>query len=639
MKLIDHPHVMKLYDVWDTPNELYLILEHVQGGELFDYLCQHGKLPIPEALRYFHQIIAAVDHCHRFNIAHRDLKPENILLDEFSNVKVADFGMAAWQADTLLRTSCGSPHYASPEVINDQEYDGAAADIWSCGVILYALLAGKLPFDADDPSEVLLKVKKGFFTIPSDVDSRAQSLIRRMLTKDVKRRINMEGIRDHPFFKMIPYQVVPVVTPTLEELARPVHVGNIDKELFQSLRILWPTSEDEDLKRKLTNAERNWHKAVYYLLSQYRCRSLEAAEDEASLTHRRGDQQSKRNEDQTRLTPSPSSMPPRTDPPTPRRASTAGGIISAASINSLPDYDVVSPADALQPLMIPNHEDPTIRAFYTQIADHITVLHARTGSPSPMTMMTEMLLDANVPTTLEHNSARSPVIGLGLLNTRPLSVRSKAGRDDTKGGKENKSPVMSKKSSLKKSSNMASSDKKVTIIEPRRFSAKLSRRISINSQSSSSSASSQAGTAHTPKRWLTGLFKFKSSQYILTSVHDASTTRNECRRLLMDMDIRVIFNENEHLGILKCRLDEVVRSSDEGVSSKGVKFRVELHADHERSLIKLVLLHEKGSAEILRRVYLKLRRQWTMDDENCPTPEAVMMFSPISTSHGRFVNV
>src|ERR1700730_384389 len=82
MKLIEHPNIMRLYDVWETSTELYLILEYVQGGELFDYLCQKGKLPIPEALNYFQQIISAIDYCHRFNIAHRDLKPENILLDK-----------------------------------------------------------------------------------------------------------------------------------------------------------------------------------------------------------------------------------------------------------------------------------------------------------------------------------------------------------------------------------------------------------------------------------------------------------------------------------------------------------------------------------------------------------------------------
>jgi len=123
MKLVDHPNVLKLYDVWETSTSLYLILEYIQGGELFEQLCSEGRRTPPEALHYFQQIICAVDYLHRFNIAHRDLKLENILVDQESNIKVADFGMAAWQDDLkgrLLKTSCGSPHYAAPEVINGE---------------------------------------------------------------------------------------------------------------------------------------------------------------------------------------------------------------------------------------------------------------------------------------------------------------------------------------------------------------------------------------------------------------------------------------------------------------------------------------------------------------------------------------
>ena len=190
MKLIEHPNIMRLYDVWETSTELYLILEYVEGGELFEYLCDKGRLAPREAVGYFQQIIMAINYCHRFNIAHRDLKPENLLLDRDKNIKVADFGMAVWQgAGHMLNTACGSPHYAAPEVIKGEAYDGTAADIWSCGVILYALLVGRLPFDDEDLPVLLEKVKAGKFSIPHDVDARAQNLIRRMLEKDVNRRI------------------------------------------------------------------------------------------------------------------------------------------------------------------------------------------------------------------------------------------------------------------------------------------------------------------------------------------------------------------------------------------------------------------------------------------------------------------
>ena len=116
MKLIDHPNILRLYDVWETSTELYLILEYAEGGELFDYLCDKGALPKAEALSIFQQIMTAMHYCHTLNIAHRDLKPENILLDKSKNlVKIADFGMAVWQGKTdLLNTACGSPHYAAP---------------------------------------------------------------------------------------------------------------------------------------------------------------------------------------------------------------------------------------------------------------------------------------------------------------------------------------------------------------------------------------------------------------------------------------------------------------------------------------------------------------------------------------------
>ncbi|KAK5623829.1 hypothetical protein CRENBAI_003876 [Crenichthys baileyi] len=141
LKLIEHPHVLKLHDVYENKKYLYLVLEHVSGGELFDYLVKKGRLTPKEARKFFRQIISALDFCHSHSICHRDLKPENLLLDEKNNIRIADFGMASLQVgDSLLETSCGSPHYACPEVIRGEKYDGRKADAWSCGVILFALL-------------------------------------------------------------------------------------------------------------------------------------------------------------------------------------------------------------------------------------------------------------------------------------------------------------------------------------------------------------------------------------------------------------------------------------------------------------------------------------------------------------------
>ncbi|KAJ7583240.1 kinase-like domain-containing protein [Mycena floridula] len=262
MKLIDHPHVLRLYDVWDASNELYLILEYVQGGELFEYMITKGRLSYSEALGYFQQIIAGVHYCHRFNIAHRDLKPENILLDSHMNIKIADFGMAVWQSGAMNHTSCGSPHYAAPEIVSGAAYDGAAADVWSCGLV-------KLPFDDDDTNNLLQKVCIGKFDMPPDIPNPVQDLLSRMLTKDAKKRITMAAIEQHPFFKSQKPKVIEHDMPSLDNIARPVSSRrDIDPELFKSLQTLWHGTDDEELIDSLMNKERNWQKGVYYLLDE-----------------------------------------------------------------------------------------------------------------------------------------------------------------------------------------------------------------------------------------------------------------------------------------------------------------------------------------------------------------------------------
>ncbi|KAH1018385.1 hypothetical protein HUJ05_006171 [Dendroctonus ponderosae] len=193
MKLIDHPHVLGLADVYENKKYLYLVLEHVSGGELFDYLVKKGRLTPKEARRFFRQIISALDFCHSHSICHRDLKPENLLLDEKNNIKIADFGMASLQPmGSMLETSCGSPHYACPEVIRGEKYDGRKADVWSCGVILYALLVGALPFDDDNLRQLLEKVKRGVFHIPHFVPPDCQSLLRGMIEVHPEKRLTLQ---------------------------------------------------------------------------------------------------------------------------------------------------------------------------------------------------------------------------------------------------------------------------------------------------------------------------------------------------------------------------------------------------------------------------------------------------------------
>ena len=196
MKLMNHPNIMRIYDVYEGEGELYLILEYVEGGELFDFLVNRGRLPPLEALAYFKQIVYGLNYAHTFSIIHRDLKPENILIHSLNPplIKIADWGMAAFAPPSLqLETSCGSPHYASPEIVNGHKYCGTATDIWSCGVILYALLTGRLPFDDKNVRTLLTKVKAGKYEMPAFVDPLARDLLTRMLVVDVNHRITVSG--------------------------------------------------------------------------------------------------------------------------------------------------------------------------------------------------------------------------------------------------------------------------------------------------------------------------------------------------------------------------------------------------------------------------------------------------------------
>ncbi|KAK9241397.1 kinase-like domain-containing protein [Lipomyces kononenkoae] len=258
MKLIEHPNVMGLYDVWENRGELYLILEYVEGGELFDYLIKRGRLEEREAVHYFRQIILGMDYCHKFNICHRDLKPENLLIDKYQNIKIADFGMAALEASgKMLETSCGSPHYASPEIVAGKTYHGAPSDIWSCGVILFALLTGHLPFDDDNIRNLLMKVQAGRFQMPPDISVQAKDLIWRILKTNPDERITATEILEHPLLKKYPTQELAAQTIAYSpRVDRPVRsIEEIDMEIVKNLQTLWHGEDKGVIIQKLLSPE------------------------------------------------------------------------------------------------------------------------------------------------------------------------------------------------------------------------------------------------------------------------------------------------------------------------------------------------------------------------------------------------
>jgi len=204
MRLVRHPNIVRLYEVMASKSKIYFVMEYVKGGELFNKVAK-GKLKEEEARKYFQQLISAVDFCHSRGVYHRDLKPENLLLDENGDMKVSDFGLSAlpeqFRQDGLLHTACGTPAYVSPEVITKKGYDGAKADIWSCGVILFVLMAGYLPFLDANLMVMYKKIYKGDFKCPPWFSSEVRRLVVRLLDPNPRTRITVPQLMEVPWFR------------------------------------------------------------------------------------------------------------------------------------------------------------------------------------------------------------------------------------------------------------------------------------------------------------------------------------------------------------------------------------------------------------------------------------------------------
>ncbi|KAG8069809.1 hypothetical protein GUJ93_ZPchr0006g42753 [Zizania palustris] len=198
MRLVKHPNVLQLFEVMASKSKIYFVLEYAKGGELFNKISK-GKFSEDVARQYFHQLISGVDYCHSRGVYHRDLKPENLLLDENENLKVSDFGLSALSEskrhDGLLHTTCGTPAYVSPEVLSRRGYDGAKADIWSCGVILFVLVAGYLPFHDTNLIEMYKKISKAEYKFPRSFSLELKDLLYKILDPDPSTRISISKIK------------------------------------------------------------------------------------------------------------------------------------------------------------------------------------------------------------------------------------------------------------------------------------------------------------------------------------------------------------------------------------------------------------------------------------------------------------
>ena len=204
MSMVKHQNIVHLEEVMATKTRIYFVMEYAKGGELFHKVAK-GRLKENIARKYFQQLVCAVQFCHSRGVYHRDLKPENLLLDEHGNLKVSDFGLSAINAskrqDGLLHTTCGTPAYVAPEVISKRGYDGAKADIWSCGVILFVLLAGYLPFHDRNLMEMYRKVARGEFKCPNWFPSDVRRLLSLILDPNPHTRISINKIMENSWFK------------------------------------------------------------------------------------------------------------------------------------------------------------------------------------------------------------------------------------------------------------------------------------------------------------------------------------------------------------------------------------------------------------------------------------------------------
>ena len=242
LKSIRHKNIIQLFDIMESKTNLYFVLEYCKGGELFDYIVKNKRLKEPEACNFFQQIINGVEYLHKQGIIHRDLKPENLLLDYKNNIKISDFGLSTFfSKNHFLQTACGTPSYAPPEMLEGLQYNGEASDIWSCGIILYAMLCGTLPFTESKEEIIVRKIKTHDYSIPKYLSQEAQDILFHILKINPEERFTIERVKNHPWFNIIKPHLIKGISlneikiPVDENILNMVRDYGFDKEECRSL--------------------------------------------------------------------------------------------------------------------------------------------------------------------------------------------------------------------------------------------------------------------------------------------------------------------------------------------------------------------------------------------------------------------
>ena len=261
MKIMYHNNIVHLYQVIENTKELFLIMEYISGKELFDYIINKRHLDEFESCKFYQQIISGIEYLGKTKVAHRDLKPENLLLDSKKNIKIVDFGLSnTYFQNELLSTACGSPCYAAPEMLSGEKYSGINIDIWSSGIVLYAMLCGYLPFEDNDNPKLYKKIIKGAFETPEFLSASAVDLLHRILNVDPQKRYTIAQIKEHPWFN----QINPKINMS-EGLLIDNYIIPFDEEIINKMVNEYSYNEQQ-IKVNLLFNKHNHITATYFLI-------------------------------------------------------------------------------------------------------------------------------------------------------------------------------------------------------------------------------------------------------------------------------------------------------------------------------------------------------------------------------------
>ena len=261
LKNLRHNNIVHLYDIKETPTSLYIIMEYIQGKELFDYIVSKKRLSEIEACNFYQQIISGIEYLGKIKVVHRDLKPENLLLDNKKNLKIVDFGLSnIYPNNELLKTACGSQCYAAPEMINGELYKGLGADIWSSGIVLYAMLCGYLPFEDADNEMLYKKITNGKFKIPKFLSENCKDLLHKILNVDPEKRYTIRQIKKHPWFNLINPRI-----NMSEGLLLNVNIVPVDEKILEEMVTKFKF-KIEEIRANLISNNHNHTTTTYYLL-------------------------------------------------------------------------------------------------------------------------------------------------------------------------------------------------------------------------------------------------------------------------------------------------------------------------------------------------------------------------------------